>query len=367
MFDIQVSPYDPSLWLFTWNGMLHKVRVPKFAETDTTLNINHSNATLNYHAEAHEDVLTGAQLGGIIKLDDLRNVSVDDATSCNMLVFNPYCSACGDGCRPVDAVWEAYSIPDAGDCTIEPDEDGYYHVLVKNDCGCIKECRLPVVAPEAAVISYLRDSVPDDPDFPWYYGLYNDKINLHLEDNAPKYFGAYALEVTVHYGIQVVHPSRTVNMNFRSIVVPVIEEGSEEDNVNIRKLGSVLQDDSTTLHGTYSIPWGTKSMRGSLTFIVPKGKEAYLHHEFRLISQEGLNANPRRYAASPYDGQKVSDDIAGQLDAMVWTASRLNQLEVVVKPVRGAVKLEPVADAYRDQLDDPVDEYPGYLEWIPAN
>ena len=99
-------------------------------------------------------------------------------------------------------------------------------------------------------------------------------------------------------------------------------------------------------------------MRGSFTFIAPKGKEAYLHHEFRLISKESAATVPMSYETSQYDGQKVPDNVASQVDQMVWTASRLNALQVVVKPVNGISNMDPVVDPDRDQLDPAVDEYP---------
>jgi hypothetical protein len=250
-------------------------------------------------------------------------------------------------------MWRNYHIPDAGDCEIEPDEDGYYHVLVKDDCGCIKECRIPVVPDGSAIVNYVRDSVPDDPDFPWYYGCYNDTINLYLAQNFSQWFGKYDLEVTINYGIQCVRPHVAKNVNFRSLLVPVVQ-GEE---INVDRMSSILQDDCSTrdINNERVIPWGTKSMRGSFTFIVPKGKEASLHHEFRLRTTDsgaGYWINPT------YDGKKVPDEIAGQIDAMPHNASRLNALQVIVKPARGVVSFNPVKDADRAQLDDPVDAHP---------
>ena len=278
-FSIEADPFDPYVWLFNNCGKLERVTIPKVPETCTSLVSNFSSSSLVYNGECGQDVITGRQLGQLINLDDLRDVEAPDADSCDLLVFDPGCSACGEGCKPKPAMWRNYHIPDAGDCEMEPDDDGYYKVLVKNDCGCIKECRMPVVPQGAAVIDYMRDSVPDDPDFPWYYGIYNDHIDLNLAQKAPAYFGKYALEVTVNYGIQVIHSQYCENVNFRSIVVPV-NEG--ESVPNITKEGCILQDDSTSLIATINgtsirIPWGSKSMRGSFTFIVPKGKEAYLY------------------------------------------------------------------------------------------
>lgn len=350
-FDIQANPYDASIWNVTINGATKRVKIPKIAETDTKLSTSYSAAALTYNAEKHVDTITGAQLGGLINVEDLRDTETANADSCDLLVYNPHCSECGDGCKPKNARWKNYHIPDAGDCEVELGDDGYYRVLVKDDCGCIRECRLPVMADGSTAISYIRDSVPDDPDFPWYYGIYNDTINLHLRENAPQFFGKYDLEVTVNYGIQVVHSTASPNTNFRSLLVPVAE-GSE---VDATMFASTLQNQSTVWFTSQPyIPWGTVSMRGSLVFYVPKGREAYLHHEFRLRTHDSL----ARYATNPLDGQKVPDDIAGQIDHMAYTASRLNALQIIVKPARGTSNTSPVVDPERSQLDPAVDVYP---------
>lgn len=349
--NIMANPFDPSIWNVTINGATTKVKIPKFNETDTKLSTNYTSASLIYNAEKHTDIITGAQLGALIKMEDLRDTETGNADSCDLLVYNPFCDECGDGCAPKNARWTNYHIPDAGDCEVELDDDGYYHVLIKDDCGCIRECKLPVMANGSTQISYIRDSVPDDPDFPWYYGIYNDTINLHLAENAPAFFGKYDLEITVNYGIQVVHSTVSPNTNFRSLLVPV----AEGSTVDPTMFASILQDQSTTHHTDAPyIPWGTVCMRGSLVFYVPKGKEAYLHHEFRLRTKQSA----AQYATNALDGQKVPDDIAGQVDRMLYTASRLNALQIVVKPARGSSNTSPVTDPERAQLDPAVDAYP---------
>lgn len=345
------NPYDASIWNVTINGATKRVKIPKINETDTKLSTNYTSSALIYDAEKHQDIITGAQLGSLIKMEDLRDTESSNADSCDLLVYNPFCTECGDGCKPKNARWTNYHIPDAGDCEIELDDDGYYRVLVKDDCGCIKECRLPVMADGSIAISYIRDSVPDDPDFPWYYGIYNDTINLHLRENAPTFFGKYDLEVTVNYGIQVVHSTASPNTNFRSLLVPV----AEGTTVDPTMFASILQDQSTVSFSQQPyIPWGTVCLRGSLVFYVPKGKEAYLHHEFRLRTR----GSAAQYATNPLDGQKVPDDIAGQVDRMLYTASRLNALQIIVKPARGTSNTSPVVDPERSQLDPAVDAYP---------
>lgn len=355
-FNIEASPYDPSTWLVTQGCMTHKIRVPKINETCTDISTNFSTASLTYKGECGDTTITGRQIGELINLEDLRDVDAHMPDSCDILVFDPGCTECEDGCKPKPAMWRKYHIPDAGDCVIEQDSDGYYRVLVKDGCGCIKECRLPVVPNGSTVINYVRDSVPDDPDFPWYYGQYNDTINLHLEDNAPQYFGKYDLEVTVNYGIQVVKSDNSMNANFRSLVVPVVEG----DSPNVIREASTLQSWAMS-HGRVDdlsivpqIPWGTTSLRGSFTFIVPKGKDAYLHHEFRLRT---IDSFPN-YKTNALDGQKVPDDIAGQINRMLWNASRLNALQVIVRPANGVKNMDPVTDPDRSQLDPAVDEYP---------
>lgn len=351
-FGIQANPYDPSIWNVTINGATTRVKIPKIAETDTKLSTSYAAASLNYDAEKHTDIITGAQLGALINLKDLRDTDAENADACDLLVYNPHCSDCGDGCAPKDAKWTHYHIPDAGDCEIELDDEGYYHVLVKDDCGCIKECKLPVMADGSIQISYIRDSVPDDPDFPWYYGCYNDTINLHLRENAAAFFGKYDLEVTVNYGIQVVHSTASPNTNFRSLLVPV----AEDSVVDPTMFASILQSQSTVSTTAPFIPWGTVCMRGSLVFYVPKGKEAYLHHEFRLRTKDSVYPSGG-YAESPLDRQKVPDDVAGHIDRMLYTASRLNALQIVVKPARGTSNIDPVVDPERELLDEPIDAY----------
>lgn len=349
-FNIMANPFDASIWNVTINGATKRVKIPKINETDTKLSTNYTSSSLIYNAEKHTDIITGEQLGQLIRLEDLRDTDVSGADSCDLLVYNPYCSECGDGCKPKNARWEHYHIPDAGDCEMEPDDDGYYKILKKNDCGCIEECRLPVMASEATAINYMRDSVPDDPDFPWYYGNYNDTINLHLAENASKYFGKYALKVTVNYGVQAILSEFCPNYNFRSLLVPVTE--GEEINVEL-EAATVQGFCGFKQDGDRSIPWGTQSLRSSFTFIVPKGKEAYLHHEYRVRTMASF---PNYYTGS-WDGQKVPDAEAG-LNQVLHPASRLHALQILIEPTLGISNFEPVKDEIRNQLDEAIDVYP---------
>lgn len=349
-FNIMANPYDSSIWNVTINGATKRVKIPKINETDTKLSTNYTSSSLIYNAEKHTDIITGAQLGSLIKMEDLRDTETTNPDSCDLMVFNPYCNDCGDGCTPKNARWTNYHIPDAGDCEMEPDNDGYYRVLTKNDCGCITECRMPVSASGMTVINYMRDSVPDDPDFPWYYGCYNDTINLHLAQNAPRYFGKYALKVTVNYGVQAIISSVCPNYNFRSLLAPVIAG----QTVDVSMEASILQGFAAWVAaGARSFPWGTASLRGSFTFIVPKGKEASLYHEYRIRTGDSLPG----YYFTPKDGQKVPDEEAG-LNQILYPASRLHALQVLVEPTMGNSNFSPATDTIRNQLDAPVDIFP---------
>lgn len=351
-FDIQADPFDPTTWLFDFCGELHRIKIPPLSETCTNLSTNFSTASLIYNSECGQDIIDGCSIGGLIDLDCLRDVDAPDPDSCDLFVYDPGCSECGDGCKPRPARWRNYHIPDAGDCEMEPDENGNYQVLTKDDCGCIVECNLPVVAPDASSLNFIRDSVPDDPDFPWYYGSYNDKINLHLKENAPRYFGKFDLKVTINYGVQAIRSDRMPeNYHFTSRMVPVIDG----DSIRMVNNASILDGYCIVAGAATSgiaIPWGTMSMRGSIVLIVPKGKEAYIYHEYRVR----YNSSFPNYAPCPVNGKKVPDEEAS-LNSALWPASRLNALQVLVEPVSGHNDYEPVADDVRDQLDAPVDVY----------
>ena len=273
-------------------------------------------------------------------------VYLDKPENCSYLVFSPSCEA-------PTGEWQATQIPRAEDCEMEPDDNGYYQVVTLDDCGCLKECNLPVMPAGMTALNYQRDSVPDDPDFPWYYGCYNDKINLHLAQNAPRYFGKYDLKITVNYGVQAIKSDRyTFNYNWRSIVTPAIEGEARRSDME----GSILQNWAMAgiISGGRDIPWGSSSLRGSFVFVVPKGKEAYLHHEYRIRTTDSF---PNYKFNSAYDGKRVPDAEA-TLNASLWPASRLNALQVIIEPTSGSTDFDPVKDEYRNQLDAPVDDIP---------
>lgn len=349
-FNLEADPFNSQYWLWEMGCENGRIKLPTIPVECPKLSVNYSNATMTLaQGKCDPQTLTGAQIGSIVNLNDLRDVDAPAPDACSMLVSNQGCGSCP--CSPDEMTWKPYVIPEASDCVMEPDDDGYYKVLKRSDCGCPVECRMPIMPSGMTTINYVRDSVPDDPDFPWYYGCYNDTIQLYLASNAPQYFGKYPLKVTVNYGIQTILSDQCKNANFRSLIVPVVAGQS----VNVEKEASILQGFVGFSTSSPEIPWGSQALRGSFVFIVPKGKEAYLHHEFRLRTQSSF---PNYYTSSTYDGVRVPDNIASQVNALPWNASRLNALQVIVEPTFGSSNMDPVVDDEKQQLDPPVDEYP---------
>lgn len=101
-------------------------------ETDTILSIDTPNATLNYKAEKHTDQITGKQLGGIININDLRDVDLDygfDAM-CAEFIYHKF-GECGDGCQSLEDAWNLFSIDQDG-----AKQDGIQYVRGANAYGC---------------------------------------------------------------------------------------------------------------------------------------------------------------------------------------------------------------------------------------
>lgn len=154
-FSISAVPFDPTTWNVTWCGKLHKVKLPPFPETDTTLSINYSNATLNYKAERHLDTLTGQQLGSIINVGDLRDTAVDYTTDamCYELIYHKY-GDCGEGCKSPEDRWSTFSIDNDGALGSQ-----IRYVRGANRYGC----------------PYFLN-VPSDPSQYWFQGWRGDTL-----------------------------------------------------------------------------------------------------------------------------------------------------------------------------------------------
>ena len=118
--------------MVTIGGMMHKVKVPGFNETDTTLSTNYTNSTLIYNAERHTDTITGEQLGDIINLGYLRDVDIDESLDghCYELVFRKY-AECGEGCKSALDRWVNFNV-NSEDAL----KNGIHYVRGANQYGC---------------------------------------------------------------------------------------------------------------------------------------------------------------------------------------------------------------------------------------
>lgn len=205
-------------------------------------------------------------LGDVWNYPDPDSGDPDAVRPCDLFVFDPDCDSDPD--NPKHNKWVPYHIPDAGDCVITPDADGYSKVLIKDDCGCIKECKLFV---QQNTYEYaLRDSWPDDPDWPFTHGSFTEVIDLQLDQKIPMW-GVTDLEVTVQYayGIQNHGDGISSRRNFKSIVTPSSTDDANPSMSDIYSKAIVLQ-------GSNLIPWGSWEWQASRSFIVPKGEKLYL-------------------------------------------------------------------------------------------
>lgn len=250
------------------------------------------------------------------KLTCLGDVADKTPKPCDILVFDPCCGDEGcEACEGADNVgkWTPYTIPEADDCELQPDAEGYYHILIKDEkCGCIRECRLKNTDDVYQYV--LRDSIPNDPDWPFTYGNYNEDIPLRLSELVPKLFGKTDLEVRIEYGFGTGHPDGSPLVNTRSVVVPQID-GGLADSFN----------DAIVVQANANMPWGTWEQQVGRTILVPKGRNVTLKHEVRNRSQ---SSGAGTYYHSS-DGQSYNGG-----GGAANNFSRLHALKVTVRAAR---------------------------------
>lgn len=246
-------------------------------------------------------------------LECLGNVKDEEAQPCDLLVYDPNC---GVECSDTYKKWTHYHIPDAGDCVMEPDEEGYYKVLTKNECGCIEECKFYATT---KVYEYgLRDSTPDDADWPFTIGSRqgNNRESIDLQLEKIPEFGKRDLEVSYEYGFGTQNHIYGTNYNFRSLVTPTSSPAvTSADGAQRYTMSTVTQ------LGNQS-PWGSYEAQTHRTVIVPKGQKMFLIHEITVRDINGRIV--------PFGGTWEGTPPAG-----VPGSSRLHALRVVVRPVSG--------------------------------
>lgn len=301
----ELTPLDLCAWLKVHETCTELKLVPQ-----TTDDVENSGYML-YINECGEEykfwVCDFLSLGSIQCLKDVYNYG--EANPCDILVFDPDCDQ--DPANPKHGKWVNYHIPDAGDCVITPDENGYSKVLVKDACGCIKECKL-FVQPNTWEYA-LRDSWPDDPDEPFKHGTWtgnnSEIIDVQLDTKIPM-FGKTDLEVTIQYGFGIQNNSpdgESGRRNIKSTVIPVNQATHNPSMADTYNNAIVVQ-------GTNNLPWGSHEWQVSRTFIIPKGQKLYLNH---AVEVRRLNTN-----LVPYN-----DDSGAS-----W---RLHSLHVVVRATKG--------------------------------
>jgi len=275
----ELTPLDLCAWL-----KVHETCTSLSLVPDTSGNDPQNPDTMNggymlYQNECGEEykfwVCDFLSLGSIRCLSDVYNYT--SANACDIMMYYSDCNTNVDD--PKYKKWAPYHIPDAGDCTISPDANGYSRVLTKDSCGCIKECKL-FVQPNCWEYS-LRDSWPDDPDWAFSYGSWtgNDSeiIDIQLDSKIPM-FGKTDLEVTVQYAFGIQNQSvdgPSGNRNMKSTVVPTSTATHSPSLADTYSKAIVVQGDNLT-------PWGSWEWQVSRTFIVPKGQKLYLNHSVEV-------------------------------------------------------------------------------------
>lgn len=314
---VDLTPLDLCSWLYCH-------------ETDTKMTLvpNGEDSYIQYSSERDINGCEGEEtepdriyicdLLNLGSIQCLADVSSKPPKSCDLFVFNPSCDDedCED-CAGEDQVdkWVPYTIPDAGDCVAEADAEGYFHVLTKDSCGCIKECKIKDFGDTYQYV--LRDSYPDDPDWPFTYGNYSESIDLKLAQHVPELFGKSDLEVTVQYGFGVGIPNSTPMGNIQSLAIPT-QIGGVSDIVN----NAIVLQDTTVL------PWGTWEKQASRTILVPSGRGLSLEHSVIVRTQSSV---PGPYITQ-WDGQ--SYDGVGPAGSAKTHFSRLHALVVTVRATR---------------------------------
>ena len=318
---VDVKPLDLCSWLYCH-------------ETDTNMRLvpNGKDSYVQYNSErdingcngdtAEPDRIYICDMLNLGSLSCLGDVTEDEPQSCDILVFDPCCDdeSC-EACIGSDNVkkWKPYHIPDAGDCVMEADENGYFKVLTKSDCGCITECKFKDTGETIQYV--LRDSYPDDPDWPFRYGNYSENIPLLLSNHAAKFFGKSDLEVRIEYAFGVARPTSSPDVNVRSLVVPT-QTGGVSD----------VMTQAIVLQGTTALPWAVWESQASKTILVPKGREVHLAHTVQVRSNSSY---PNMFVTAHDGGSYNGVSPAGPALA---NFNRLHALVITVRPTRAEYK-----------------------------
>lgn len=101
-------------------------------QTDTSLTANAIDRVLTYMAERHLDSITARELGAILHLADIGDVSTNGAKDGSLLVYHKN-SNCGEGCTGIGDTWQVWNALDqqisSATYLMAFGQDGKAHVL----------------------------------------------------------------------------------------------------------------------------------------------------------------------------------------------------------------------------------------------
>lgn len=331
-FEINPIPFEPCAFSFINNGCVAKLdlsRAIPACETKTRMEQDRETGCIKYYNELYEssygekgeiDIICPEDLAKYIDLEDLGNVEIVEAQHCQLLMYRQ--AAGCNGCPTDKDRWVNYTIPDAEPgCRVDFVPGEGYPVLIKDECGCIIECYINIT--DNAYHYTLRDSVPNDPDWPFIMGTHDesnglqdlDTVDLHMRDILPDdVFGKYDLMVSVSYSFGVQHAMNDVDANFKSVVTPAYTDGGVYDYTQYAWITQLINP----------VPWGSQETGTTRMIQVPKGKDIKLRH---CVTQRTNSSWPNIEHRSD-DGTLVASGVAP-----VHNGTRLHALEVHVWPI----------------------------------
>lgn len=273
-----------------------------------------SECSINKPETNHPNRICICDLLSLGTLGCLGNVSeeADYAEPCSYLVYNPCDNPCGEKDK-----WVPKTVPRA-DCTEKELITTYVDL---DECGClVQKCSVG----GGMVYQYkLRDSVPNDPDWPFTYGSFTEDIDLML--NAPELaevFGKSDLDITIEYGFGIQNAAGAIGgdaKNFKSMVTPIVNGVQYTDGLNC-----------WTVQGNNSLPWGSHEWQVSRTFPVKAGDLVRLHHEVQV-----LQANGQKWISSLNPNQTTGGSASTcAVPTIQQDCSRLHALTITVRPAQ---------------------------------
>lgn len=149
VFSVEAMPDDPTVLRFNVNGKsvwYDFSPVVKTGETATTLAVNTTGRTLDYHGEKDENTIAARELGSILHLADLSDVDADSVTDYGILNYRRD-SECPEGCEGVSDGWRA-------DNPIDVSEDALSYVLGSDADGRLASLRTPASANKFSYLAW---------------------------------------------------------------------------------------------------------------------------------------------------------------------------------------------------------------------